>query len=376
MDLFCGVGGLSLGWMEGGKGRSMALMGAVDADVSLREAFAWNFPETRFLQHEFTDALESNEASVIAEGAGVRPGDIDVLLAGPPCQTFSAAGKRQLQRESWHAFHVCDFAEYMQPRIVLIENVPEFSRAEEGRLLGRVRVRLSGAGYATEVVHLSAVDFGAPQMRTRCFTLGVHKDLLWPGRQEFAAALVAATKPWLPADRDPTRQPTTTSEALDDLPALQAGDGEQAMTYTQPPKSVYQYYLRGVQTCLFNHAAGQHSPELLAAMATLKPGETPQDIPNHPLRRKDYFRGAYARLDPDKPSTTMTTQTQNAGSGRFTHYRDHRVLTVREVARLQGFPDRFRFFGTQADQRRHAGNAVPPLLVQAIKSAVLSLIDL
>ncbi len=71
----------------------------------------------------------------------------------------------------------------------------------------------------------------------------------------------------------------------------------------------------------------------------------------------------------------MTTQTQNAGSGRFTHYRDHRVVTVREVARLQSFPDGFRFFGSQEAQRRHVGNAVPPLLARAIAAALLPLLD-
>src|SRR5207253_1789474 len=113
---------------------------------------------------------------------------------------------------------------------------------------------------------------------------------------------------------------------------------------------------------LFNHVAVKHTPELVEALTLLRPGETPQRIMDHPLRRKPYFQSAYARLDPDCVAPTMTTQTSNAGSGRFTHYRDNRVLTVREVARIQSFPDRFRFVGLPEYQRRHVGNAVPPLM--------------
>jgi DNA (cytosine-5)-methyltransferase 1 len=378
VDLFCGAGGMSLGWLRAAGESGAQLVAAVDADESLSELYQTNLCETNFLRHEFGDAFEADEADAVAGQLGLRDDDVNVLLAGPPCQTFSAAGKRELGVESRLGYHVCDLARLWQPEVVLIENVPEFSRAEDGRLLGRIRVRLLDAGYATEVMHLNAVDYGIPQTRTRCFTLGLRLDLPRPTHQDILAGLQLAPKPWKPrrnSDAAPARA-TTVREALSDLPPLAAGEGEQVATYVNPAESDYQQYLRGDQKCLFNHMAGQHSPELLAAMEMLEPGATPQDIQNHPLRRKDYYRGAYARLAPNKPSATMTTQTQNPGSGRFTHYRDHRVLTVREVARLQGFPDWFRFLGTQADQRRHVGNAVPPLLAETIASTLMSLVNL
>ena len=110
-----------------------------------------------------------NESRTLLNKAGIGPNDVDVLLAAPPCQTFSAAGKRELDADSRLVFHVCDFAQALLPKIVLIENVPEFSRAQEGRLLGRVRVRMADAGYDTEVMNFSAAAFGVPQMRMRCF---------------------------------------------------------------------------------------------------------------------------------------------------------------------------------------------------------------
>lgn len=378
VDLFCGAGGMSIGWLLASQERGAKLVAAVDADNSLEGVFQTNFPHTKFLRHQYGDAFEANEASSIAAQLGLERDEVDVLLAGPPCQTFSAAGKRELGAESRLGYHVCDFAEFLQPKIVLIENVPEFSRVEDGRLIGRIRVRLSEAGYTTEVIHLNAVDYGVPQTRTRCFTLGLRKDLPFPTRQDFLSAFQSSPKAWVDGsiNAKSASQSTTVAQALSDLPPLAAGEGEQISTYESPIESVYQTYIRGNQECLFNHVAGLHSSKMLEAMETLRPGETPQDIENHPLRKKDYFRGAYARLDPEKPSATMTTQTQNPGSGRFTHYRDHRVLTVREVARLQGFPDWFRFLGTQAEQRRHVGNAVPPLLAQTIASALLSLTNI
>lgn len=378
VDLFCGAGGLWLGWRQAASERGMELLAAVDADPYLEEVYNWNFPGIPFIRHLYGDAYHENEARAVAERAGLGPGDVEVLLAGPPCQTFSTAGKRELQGDSRLVFHVCDFAEILQPKIVVIENVPEFSRAQDGRLSGRVRVRLAEAGYATEIMNVSAAQFGVPQLRMRCFILAVRKDLNWPSRQKLLQRLQtdnARRGSSSPASVKPTASsPTTVAEAIDDLPSLQAGEGEQEATLTTLPTSEYQTRLRDSENRLFNHVAVQHSPELVAALSQLKPGETPQQTPDHPLRRKDYFRSAYARLDPQKPALTMTTQTQNAGSGRFTHYRDARVITVREVARLQSFPDHFRFFGPQVVQRRHIGNAVPPLLAQAIAAALLPLL--
>ena len=109
---------------------------------------------------------------------------------------------------------------------------------------------------------------------------------------------------------------------------------------------------------------------MVARMRRIEAGETPQNDGGHPMRQKNYFRLAYSRLAPNEPAGTITTNTHNPGSGRFLHYRDHRTLTVREVARLQGFPDGFRFIGSQGDQRRHVGNAVPPLLSQRVAEAL------
>ena len=129
--------------------------------------------------------------------------------------------------------------------------------------------------------------------------------------------------------------------------------------------------LRGIT---YNHVASRHSPKTVRALANLEPGATPQRLTDHPLGKRSYFRLAYSRLHPDEPASTITTQTHNAGSGRFTHYRDHRTITVREAARLQSFPDRVRFTGPLSVQRRQVGNATPPLMSQAIARILIPLI--
>jgi site-specific DNA-cytosine methylase len=169
-------------------------------------------------------------------------------------------------------------------------------------------------------------------------------------------------------------QAVTVAQAIGDLPALAASQGEQVIEFPNPAESTYQSTLRDSSGWLFNHVAVAHSEQLLAAIRQLGIGETPQRFENHPLRRKEYFRAAYARLDPNKPAPTITTQTHNPGSGRFTHYRDDRVITVREAARLQSFPDSFRFHGTQEAQRRHVGNAVPPIMAQRLAEGLIQLL--
>jgi DNA (cytosine-5)-methyltransferase 1 len=386
LDIFSGAGGLSLGWLD--VFHKAHLIAAVDCDASLSEVYAWNHPGTHFVQHEFSHALRSDESLILTKKVGLEPQSIDVLLAGPPCQTLSAAGKRRVHADHNLALHVCRLAGHLAPMAVVIENVPEFGWIQDGRLLGRVRVALDHAGYVTHAVKLNAASYGVPQTRTRCFVLAVRKELAVRIEGFSPANLCPApthdfqlvqqfgkSQPALPRFHSTAESSPTVSDAIGDLPQLKAGEGSEEASYSAPWSSAYQAMLRRDQPLLFNHVTARHSAEVVARLSLLAPGETPQRTTGHPLRRKEYFRAAYARLHPDAIAPTMTTQTHNPGSGRFTHYRDHRVLTVREVARLQSFPDSFRFFGPQETQRRHIGNAVPPLLAAAIARKFLHLLS-
>ncbi len=370
IDVFSGAGGLSLGWLQA-LGNDATLAVAVDADQSLEAFYAENFPATRFVVHRFSPT-EVGDGELLARQTALSRGDVDVLLAGPPCQSFSSAGKRHPTLDNRLAMRVCELTRLLRPKVVVIENVPEFAWAHDGLLLGRVRVQLGEAGYRTEAAVLNATAFGVPQVRTRCFLIGVSAEAqrgrdptepLVPQPTHHELGRARRSTPSAPSG-SPT--PPTVGDAIGDLPALSAGEGTEEADYDLVPWTEYQLSMRRNSTSLFNHVAVAHSQSIVEALAQLAPGETPQRTAGHPLRRKEYFRSAYARLSADGVAPTMTTQTHNPGSGRFTHYRDNRVLTVREVARLQGFPDTFRFLGGAEAQRRHVGNAVPPLLAKAL----------
>lgn len=381
VDLFSGAGGLALGWKRA-HATAVEFVAAVDNDKYLPQLYEMNHPGTTFVSYQFGEPGRSGNAENLCRLLKVGPGDIDVLLAGPPCQPFSAAGKRDPVDDGMLVFHVCEIAAVLKPRMVLIENVPEFSRVHDGRLLGRVRVAFRNAGYSTDVRVFRADSLGVPQTRSRCFLLAVRSGVRAPDRP--LIDLIKATHIAFESNGgyselqrgfvEPLAPTVTVEDAIGDLPELAASEGDQIAQLFNPPSSYYQKSLRDSNGCLFNHVASSHTAPMLAAMRLLGAGETPQRLQGHPLRRKEYFRAAYARLDPKKPAPTITTQTHNPGSGRFTHYRDDRVITVREAARLQGFPDSFRFFGPQHVQRRHVGNAVPPLLAQALAERLIDLL--
>ena len=117
---------------------------------------------------------------------------------------------------------------------------------------------------------------------------------------------------------------------------------------------------------MFNHVARAHSREFLDKISAIQPGQGNAQLPDGERFSDNYFSQAYARLHPRGIGFTITAHFRNPGSGRFTHYRDNRSITVREAARLQSFDDRFIFYGCDRDQERHVGNAVPPLVAQAL----------
>ena len=375
LDVFSGAGGLAAGWLAATRQYGGSLLGAVDSDASLAPVYETNFPGTVFLQHKFA-TVEADDALQISRALSLRPGQVDTLLAGPPCQSVSSAGKRSAAHpDNRLALRVAEIASNLRPTVVIIENVPEFGWAEGGRLLGRLRVQLRDAGYRTQVGILNSSAFGVPQIRQRCFVVAVLSERFRNGPESLLPSATTATivsaRTALPIRDSGLPRPPTVMDALGDLPPLRAGEGTEEADYAGPPQSDYAAMMRARSKRLFNHVSVKHSDATVAALAELRPGETPQLFDSHRLKRRPYFRSAYARLVGDGLAPTITTQTQNPGSGRFTHYAQDRVLTVREVARLQSFPDEFVFLGDGSAQRRHVGNAVPPKLAEAISTHLL-----
>lgn len=370
IDLFAGVGGFTLGF-EATKLYRTALM--ADSDYSAAMTFKSNRPHARYWP---TDLAKVSGGELL-EKAAVAAGELDVLTAGPPCQGFSRIGSRQLD-DPRNALlkHTAGLVTQLQPKLAVIENVPQVSWDGHSPIFDELADVLSGRGYSEiDVRVLDAWRYGVPQLRSRTIILAVRDDVQladvspFPAGSDderiYARELIRAAEAGEPA----CPPGLSVVDAIGDLPSIPAGGGQEAMPYAAEPTSAYQRERRAGATILFNHHARRHSAAMLKKMQMIPEGGRNQELSDDQRLRSaggEYFSQAYARLHRHGMAQTITTYFHNPGSGRFTHYSDLRALTVREAARFQSFDDSFIFTGKLEQQMRHVGNAVPVLMAKAI----------
>ncbi len=365
IDLFAGVGGFSLGFLKAREQTAKFRFDVrllVDSDPTATDTFKKNFPKIPFWPKDLGEVHGSDILKLVK----LKTGELDFLVGGPPCQGFSPNGKRWLEdnRNKLIARFI-ELARQMQPRCVIVENVPAALSAYEK--IYSEEIREAFKGYVVKSVVLNATQFGVPQIRKRAFVVAVRQDL---GIREFD---------FPPGDYDAIdvgndshkkakahQRFVSVSEAIGDLPALKAGQSVDGQQYITASESDYQENRRKGSIAIFNHNARAHSKEFLKKISPIRPGKGNADLPDGERFSDNYFSQAYARLHAKGIGFTITANFRNPGSGRFTHYRDKRSITVREAARLQSFDDRFIFYGYETDQERHVGNAVPPLLSEAL----------
>jgi DNA (cytosine-5)-methyltransferase 1 len=377
VDLFCGAGGASLGLVRAG----WDLRLAADADAACSRTHQANLPGA-FL----TVDLRTVDADTVGSAAGVSPGLLDLLFAGPPCQGFSIIGSRVVWDERNNLFkEVLRLAAELRPRCVVIENVPGLATLARGAYLHAILEGLSALGYETACAELLAAQYGAPQMRWRLIIIGWRKDLGIPPGYGFPrpTAGTATIGELLPNCTIPPRQLegfVTTAEAIGDLPPVAAG--EEATHYVGPPAGPYQQTMRaGLNGQLSNHYAARLSAGNLTRLAHIKPGQDWRDRPRELLPtgmqralRKDHTR-RYRRMTWDGVPRAVITRFRDPKSGEYTHPDQDRTITIREAARLQGFPDSFVFHGDRTSQYEQVGNAVPVQLAEAIVSEIRRCLD-
>ena len=347
VELFAGAGGLSIGLERAGI--RVAIANEIMPDFAA--TLAANHPDTRVLNEDI------HKIDFRAELRKLGLKSVDVLSGGPPCQGFSTIGSKNRQdpRNSLFYEYLRAVAE-TKPTYTIFENVSGFKRMYGGFAYETLVKELGELGYDTKCRILNAADYGAPQIRFRTIVLGWKR-----GRKplDFPAPTHGA-KPGL-------RPYVTLMEAIGDLPALAAG--QSAFRYATPPQTEYQAWVRGGQTELTEHNAANYGEKMREILRTIPEGGSVKDLPAR-LRPRSAYGNTYARLLPDEPSPTITRNFGTPSSSRGVQPYQPRALSTREGARLQGFPDSYRFVGGKQSKNLQIGNAVPPILGEAIARAV------
>lgn len=343
IDLFAGVGGLSLGFeMEG-----FDILLANEFDQSIATAYKENHKSTNVVVGDITSL---NLSKVFGEYVN----KIDVVIGGPPCQGFSQKGKRKTINDERNFLfkHYVEVVKFVKPKYFVMENVPNLLTAEKGFFLNEIKGLFKDYGYSIRYGILNAADYGVPQNRRRAIIIGKY----------------LANPPELPL---PCKQKVTIWDAISDLAYLESGEGEFEQEYRNSPKSDYEKKMRKGSKILYNHMATKHSALALERLSLIPPNAGKEVLPKKHIT-KSVYSGTWSRMKQNDVAVTITTRFDTPSSGKFTHPFLNRAITVREAARLQSFPDTFKFIGSKMSQMKQVGNAVPPLLARKIARVIMN----
>lgn len=343
IDLFSGVGGLSLGFEMAG----FTVVLANEYDESIAKAYVQNRPHTKMIVNDITKLPIDSTFSPYRN-------KVDLIVGGPPCQGFSQKGKRKTIHDERNFLfkYYYEVVSLVKPTYFVMENVPNLLTAENGYFKKEITELFESLGYTISSDVLNAADFGVPQNRKRAVIIG-----------KLGSEAIE-----LPV---PTEERVTIWDAISDLAYLNSGEGEEKQSYKYKPQSQYQRKLRENSDYLYNHVATKHSDLALERLKLIPPNMGKEVLPPE-HRTKSIYSGTWSRMLKDDVSVTITTRFDTPSSGRFTHPFLDRAITVREAARIQSFPDSFVFYGNKGSQMKQVGNAVPPLLAKAIADVIMS----
>lgn len=377
IDLFCGCGGFTLGMQRAG----FKCLAGIDADAEAIEVFRANFPAVEHvLQKDLQKFLPKDLAALLQNQA------IDIIVGGPPCQGFSnvrkvdwsnhgSRVKRDKRRYLFREF--LRYVQFFRPRVFVMENVLGIQSAAKGKFFTLIQREARSLGYRVHPQVEEAWRLGVPQKRRRQLIIGVRIDV----HGFFPSELLPATRAWRNgsnADDAPTLW-----DAIGDLPRLTADGGEEECEYDLVRRSKFlksrgaraKHYLTSVlevtlATKLTSHRARPHSDRDLRDFARLREGEHSAEA----IRRgesmefpydRDCFKDRYKRQHREKLCSTIVAHLSKDGL-MFIHPTQNRSLTPREAARVQSFPDWFKFPVSRTPKFRMIGNAVPPLVSEAV----------
>ena len=349
IDLFAGVGGLSYGFS---KIEDFNIIAANEIEKDISIAYTLNHPNVKMLNCDIADLTEERIFEAIGDAK------IDLIVGGPPCQSYSTLGKRQMDDRANLFMQYKRILSIIRPKAFVFENVVGILSMDKGKLFKNIQAQFAELGYELKYQVLDAVDFGVPPHRERVILVG------YLGKNPFEFPL--------PTHGEGLRPYVTLREAIGDLPVLQSGESK--FEYQNEITNEFLQFVRASGCNLTEHTAPKNGEHLIRIMQALKDGQCKDDLPED-IRPKSGYGNTYAKLWWDRPSTTITRNFACPSSSRCIHPRDSRAMSIREGARLQSFPDDYQFYGSDGMKRLEIGNAVPPLLSMAIANKVKEMLD-
>lgn len=355
IDLFCGCGGFSKGFEEAGYNIRFGIDMWKDAIVTYKQ----NFPNAAVMNEDITKISGKD----ILKASKLKKDEVDVIIGGPPCQGFSVSGKRMIddERNKLYKSYVRIVSE-LKPKVFVMENVPGLVRLFKGQVGVQVKEDFTNIGYTVGMQILSADNYGVPQQRKRVFFVGVRNDLVKKGMEYQYPIPFMGQGTDVPA--------WTCKDAISDLDFVPDDRvlGED-LPYEIPAQNDYQRSMREGSRSVLNHSITIHNAKTKEIIAMVPDGGNYKDLPEE-LWSTRKVHIAWTRMDSNKPCFTIDT-----GHNHHFHYKENRVPTVRESARIQSFPDNFEFIGIKTSQLKQVGNAVPPLLAKAVGDSIRTMLE-
>jgi DNA (cytosine-5)-methyltransferase 1 len=343
LALFCGCGGLALGFSQAG----MRTIGHIEINESARKVFERNFPESLDLGHDIT-ALDNARLKALRRRLPL----VHVVFGGPPCQGFSLTGKRNVYDPRNQLYK--DFARVVdafRPHVFVLENVrllTSMKTPSGSPLIEDFLDTFRELGYRVDYAQLNSLNFGVPQSRERVFFIGINGQVFPKAQITFPEATHSEIGPRLFSQQN--EKPATLRDAIGDLEHLESGQ----RSPTDPL-----------------HFAVSHPSHVIEMLKNVPEGGSAHNNADPSLRPRSGYNTTYKRLQWDEPASTVSTTFGMISGSRNVHPVATRSLTIREAMRCQTFPDDFIIFGNLGEVRTMIGNAVPPKLAYALARHVI-----
>jgi DNA (cytosine-5)-methyltransferase 1 len=343
IDLFCGAGGLSEGLQMAG----FTAAAAVENDKNAASTYKRNHPNTVLVSKSISDLTVSE----LLDAVGIYSSEIDIIAGGPPCQGFSMANgwSRYIDNSNnGFVWYFVKWVEQIKPKAFLMENVIGFAAIDGGRLKDALLNKFREIGYSkADIYTIDAANYGVPQHRRRVFLIGFLNN----NKYEIPKQKFGIDSSFI----------TVADAIIGDLPPISPLPGDNKTTYEDAPISWYQQKIRGGKKTLYNHITTNCAEHIREKFSWIPQGANWEYIKDK-IGIKVQYSSLYRRLDPNKPSITMS----NYRKSMIIHPTENRLLSVREAARLQSFSDNYIFGGGISSMQQQVGNAVPPLLAKAV----------